>query len=137
MPKRSRKTSPAKPQGSNEISIFVSGAPRTVLDPKLEVYPIWGSGPASRDVRTHDSDALTIGEVVGRVVKVRADKFEGQWKQTLDTLTDLGTAISNRASGWKIDEIEVGLTLSTKGELLFIAEASAAASIKLKLKPKT
>ena len=34
-------------------------------------------------------------------------------------------------------EIEVGMTLSAKGELLFIAEAGAEASIKFVLKKKT
>ncbi|HEY9132036.1 MAG TPA: hypothetical protein VIM98_09795 [Dyella sp.] len=71
-----------------------------------------------------------------RVVTVRAEDVRDQWNRTLDTVMGLSAAIAQRSNNWKIDEIEVGLTLSAKGELLFIAEAGAEASIKFTLKPK-
>jgi Trypsin-co-occurring domain 1 len=79
----------------------------------------------------------TIGEVIGKVTSVPVETVQGQWNETLDTLMNMSGEIAARAESWKIDEIEVGLTLSAKGELLFIAEAGAEASIKVTLKPKT
>lgn len=71
----------------------------------------------------------------GRVEKVPAKSVEAQWQETLDTLMKL-TTVSGQSEGWIIKEIEAGLTLSAKGELLFIAEAGAEASIKFILKRK-
>ena len=71
-----------------------------------------------------------------RVVSVKAEKVREQWGKTLDTVMGLSSAIAQRSQGWVIDEIEVGLTLSASGQLLFIANAGAEASIKFLLKPK-
>lgn len=71
---------------------------------------------------------------IGRVVKVSAQGVEDQWARTVDTLMKLSASISEKSKEWTIDEVEVGLTLSAKGELLFIAEAGAEASIKFILK---
>jgi hypothetical protein len=69
-----------------------------------------------------------------RVAKVRAAEVQEQWTRTVDTLMKLSSTIADRSKDWSIEEIEVGLTLSAKGELLFIAEAGAEASIKFTLK---
>ena len=67
---------------------------------------------------------------LGRVAKVRAGQVQEQWTRTVDTLMKLSSTTAARSKEWSIEEIEVGLTLSAKGELLFIAEAGAEASIK-------
>ena len=89
-----------------------------------------------KDEAEHHAFTKTIGEVIGKVSTVPAVSVQGQWAETIDTLVGLSSTISERADGWTVDELEVGLTLSAKGELLFIAEAGAEASIKVTLKPK-
>lgn len=71
---------------------------------------------------------------IKRVTRVGAAEVEEQWRRTVDTLMKLSSTVANRSKEWTIEEIEVGLTLSAKGELLFIAEAGAEASIKFTLK---
>lgn len=71
-----------------------------------------------------------------RVTKVSAGQIQEQWTRTVDTLMKLSSIAAARSREWTIEEIEVGLTLSAKGELLFIAEAGAEASIKFKLTRK-
>ncbi|MCF3639788.1 hypothetical protein LXM94_07370 [Rhizobium sp. TRM95111] len=106
-----------------EISIFLPDA--------AQVYP-----DLPPDQATEDS-LRDIARAIGRVVRVRKENVQDQWNRTLDTLMALGSAVAQKSGEWRIDEIEVGLTLSAKGELLFIAEAGAEASIKFTLKPKT
>ena len=65
-----------------------------------------------------------------------ATEVQEQWGKTVDTLMKMSSTIAARSKEWSIEEIEVGLTLSAKGELLFIAEAGAEASIKFTLKRK-
>jgi hypothetical protein len=74
---------------------------------------------------------------LGRVAKVGAGQVQEQWTRTVDTLMKLSSTTAARSKEWSIEEIEVGLTLSAKGELLFIAEAGAEASIKFKLTRKS
>lgn len=107
---------------SSEILIYVpEAAPaQTVLPPD----------------ESSEHSLRSIGESVRRIVSVRAEDVRDQWNRTLDIVTGLSSAITQRSATWTIDEIEVGLTLSAKGELLFIAEAGAEASIKFTLKPK-
>lgn len=104
-----------------EISIFVpdaAAAPDTsALPPDKAEHHAW---PSFRS----------------RVATVSADQVRSQWDKTIGVLMNLGAAVAEKAEKWKIDEIEVGFTLSAKGELLFIAEAGAEASIKVVLKPK-
>ncbi len=71
---------------------------------------------------------------INRVRRVAAAEVQEQWERTVDTLMRLSSTVANRSKEWTIEEIEVGLTLSAKGELLFIAEAGAEASIKFTLK---
>lgn len=109
-------------QDEFEISIFVpqgeTAAPRPA-DPSVEHHSISNWIPG-----------------LGRVTKVGAGQIQEQWTRTVDTLMQLASTAAGRSKEWSIEEIEVGLTLSAKGELLFIAEAGAEASIKLKLTRK-
>ncbi|WP_336959164.1 hypothetical protein [Sphingobium aquiterrae] len=105
-----------------EISIFVpegDTAPMLPPDPSVEHHSMrdWVPG-------------------LGRVARVGAAEVQEQWGRTVDTLMKLSSTIAARSKEWSIEEIEVGLTLSAKGELLFIAEAGAEASIKFTLKRK-
>jgi hypothetical protein len=72
-----------------------------------------------------------------RVTRVGAAEVQAQWERTVDALMKLSSSIADRSKEWTIEEIEVGLTLSAKGELLFIAEAGAEASIKFTLKRRS
>lgn len=72
-----------------------------------------------------------------RVTRVGAAEVQAQWERTVDTLMKLSSTIADRSKEWTIEQIEVGLTLSAKGELLFIAEAGAEASINLTLKRRS
>lgn len=108
-----------------ELSIFVPEV--SALDDELP--------PDEAEI--HDLKGVVRSAFKGRVVSVKAEKVQEQWNRTMDTLMSLSTTIAAKAGQWRIDEIEVGLTLSAKGELLFIAEAGAEASIKFVLKPKS
>lgn len=105
-----------------EISIFVPESDTTA--------PL----PADPSVEHHSTRSWVSG--LGRVAKVGAGQVQEQWTRTVDTLMQLSSAAAARSKEWSIEEIEVGLTLSAKGELLFIAEAGAEASIKFKLTRK-
>ena len=62
-------------------------------------------------------------------------EMAADWKDKLDRIVDVAThAAQSQDKAWRIDEIEIGLTLSAKGKLLFIAEAGAEASVKVTLK---
>lgn len=108
-------------QDNWDISIFVPDAEIAVLpdDPAVENHSLRGLIPG-----------------LNRVVKVGAEEVQEQWSRTVDTLMRLSSTVADRSKDWSIEEIEVGLTLSAKGELLFIAEAGAEASIKFVLKKK-
>lgn len=104
-----------------EIAVFVPGAaPVAVV-----------ADPAKRHSLTRP------GPVYSRVMKIKNSEVEGQWTRTVDALMNLSSTVASRTKEWDIEEIEVGMTLSAKGELLFIAEAGAEASIKFTLKKKT
>lgn len=103
-----------------EISIFVPGGDTAAAlppDPSVEHH-------AMRDWMPD----------LGCITRVKAAEVQEQWSKTVDTLMKLSSAIAARSKEWSVEEIEVGLTMSAKGELLFIAEAGAEASIKFKLK---
>lgn len=105
-----------------EIAIFV---------PQNDAAPVL---PPDRSVEHHSIRDWVPG--LGRVARVSAGEIQEQWGRTVDTLMKLSSTIAARSTEWSIEEIEVGLTLSAKGELLFIAEAGAEASIKFTLKRK-
>lgn len=111
------------PESSNlEISLFV---PESL--PAPPVLPL--------DQAEQHSLKGVVGAFRG-VTRVSMESVQSQWNSTIDTLVGLTSTIAAKAQDWEIDEIEVGLTLSAKGELLFIAEAGAEASIKVVLKPR-
>ncbi len=72
----------------------------------------------------------------GAVKVVDGEAMKKQWKKTIDDMLALTSSMTGAQSEWSLDGIEIGLTLSAKGELLFIAEAGAEASVKLTLKRK-
>lgn len=109
-------------QDEFEISIFVPDGDN--------VEPL----PPDSSVEHHAMRDWVPG--LGQVAKVNAAQVQEQWTRTVDTLMKLSSTIADRSKEWSIEEIEVGLTLSAKGELLFIAEAGAEASIKFKLTRK-
>jgi hypothetical protein len=91
--------------------------------------------PPDDAVREHALRDLLSG--AKRVTRVGAAEVQAQWERTVDTLMKLSSTIADRSKEWTIEEIEVGLTLSAKGELLFIAEAGAEASIRFTLKRRS
>lgn len=111
---------PKKAQADFEISIFVPGgdiAEQHSADPAVENHSLREFIPS-----------------FGRIEKISAAEVQEQWSRTIDTLMTLSSNIADRSDAWSIDEIEVGLTLSAQGQLLFIAEAGAEASIKFTMK---
>ena len=112
---------------------------RTTQDEfKISIFVPEGETAAPRQadesVEHHSISKFVPG--FGRVAKVGAGQIQEQWARTVDTLMQLSSAAAARSKEWSIEEIEIGLTLSAKGELLFIAGAGAEASIKLKLARK-
>ena len=95
--------------------------------------------PAAPILPLDQAEQHSLGSIAGtirRVSTVSLETVQAQWNGTIETLVGLTSTIAAKAKDWDIDEVEVGLTLSAKGELLFIAEAGAEASIKITLKPK-
>ncbi|WP_332739430.1 Pepco domain-containing protein [Hydrogenophaga sp.] len=84
-------------------------------------------------VETHSLKGFFSG---GAVKVVDGEAMKKQWKKTIDDMLALTSSMTGAQSEWSLDGIEIGLTLSAKGELLFIAEAGAEASVKLTLKRK-
>ena len=72
----------------------------------------------------------------GRVVDASVDAIKANWQETIQKLAEIGDGIDDDSAGWGVSQIEVGLTLSAKGQLLFIAEGSAEASVKITLTPR-
>jgi hypothetical protein len=72
----------------------------------------------------------------GQVVEASVDTLKANWQETIRKLAEVGDGIDDDASTWGVSQIEVGLTLSATGKLLFIAEASAEASVKITLTRK-
>lgn len=69
----------------------------------------------------------------GRVVEASVEALRENWRETVQKLVEIGDGVEDAESGWGVSEIEVGLTLSATGRLLFIAEAGAEASVKIRL----
>jgi hypothetical protein len=114
------KTEKAEKTASDwKASIFVPGmeAPAAEMDPSVE---------------THSIKSF----VFGRVETVEPEAMKDQWEKTVGLLMGMTSSLDEKAKNWQIEEVEIGLTLSAKGELLFIAEAGAEASVKIKLARK-
>jgi hypothetical protein len=120
----------AKDYGDWKASIFVPGAPRDSAAGSGSS----GGGHAETDpsVETHSIRSF----VFGSVETGEPGEMKDQWQKTVALVMDMTSSLDEKARGWHIDEVEVGLTLSAKGELLFIAEAGAEASIKVTLSRK-
>lgn len=101
------------------ISIFVPGGAST-------------SSVGSPDPSTEDHARPWIPGAA-RIEKI-SDRIFEQWDATIQRVMQMSSAIGGQEKNWSADEIQVGFTLSAKGELLFIAEAGAQASITVKLK---
>jgi len=108
------------PRDEWKIAIFVPEAAATGVS-------------SERPDPARDHVSLRALNPFARIEEVPAKPLREQWAETIAAVMDLGAAARERADEWTVDEIEVGLTLSAKGKLLFIAEAGAEASIKLKL----
>jgi len=69
-----------------------------------------------------------------REIEVPASQVREQWNRTLEGLMSLAEDWSaGHTNNWHVAEVKVGMTLSAKGHLLFIAEAGAAATVEIKL----
>jgi hypothetical protein len=104
-------------------------------DLKISIFVPEGGSPPTNNRSTDPARDHSLLSMIGlgRVEEVGVQDVRGQWAQTIATVLDLGSLIRDEARGWTVDEMEVGLTLSASGKLLFIAEAGAEASITLKL----
>lgn len=108
--------------------------PETESDWKALVF-VPGSRPATAPPVQEEAVQLHSirSFLFGRVEDADPASMRDQWQRTLDLVMDLGSSLSRKDKAWEVGEIEIGLTLSAKGELLFIAEAGAEASVKIKL----
>lgn len=88
---------------------------------------------AERGMYPPQAGAPGLRERGGRVVDASVDALRENWRETVRKLVEIGEGVDDAESGWGVSEIEVGLTLSAKGQLLFIAEAGAEASVKITL----
>jgi len=103
------------------IQILTAGAP------EIE----WGTPPSGHDLEEHS--LAPMDERAGKVVEVGVDVIRRNISAVIDALDAILPAPEHQSSGWAVDTIEVGLTLGAKGQVLFISEASAEASIKITL----
>ncbi|MFJ4039173.1 hypothetical protein ACIPVB_13985 [Microbacterium sp. NPDC090007] len=69
----------------------------------------------------------------GEIVEASVDALRESWHDTIEKLTAVVDGIDDDISTWGVNQVEVGLTLSAKGQLLFIAQAGAEATVKITL----
>lgn len=111
------------PPGALEIlapreSLPPSAPSRFTFEPSVKSQSLWSPSEALFEIKPVDQDAM-----------------EADWKEKLGRIVDIATsAAQTQDKAWHIDEIEIGLTLSAEGKLLFIAKAGAEASVKVTLK---
>jgi Trypsin-co-occurring domain 1 len=104
-----------------------------ILVPK-RAAPTRGARGVTDAVTTHATQPWTA-QAFFDVKKVDPKDMAANWQAKLAQVLDMAADVAaKKDKGWHIDEIEIGLTLSAKGELLFIAEAGAEASVKVTLK---
>jgi hypothetical protein len=98
---------------------LLPGAPsRFTFEPGVKSQSLWSPSEAPFEIKPVDQDAMAA-----------------DWKEKLGRIVDIATsAAQTQDKAWHIDEIEIGLTLSAEGKLLFIAKAGAEASVKVTLK---
>lgn len=90
-------------------------------------------GYAQRGMYPPQAGGPTLRDRGGRVVDASVETLRENWRETVQKLIEIGDGVQDAGSDWGVSEIEVGLTLSAKGQLLFIAEAGAEASVKITL----
>jgi hypothetical protein len=97
-----------------------------------------GDAPIASDGSVTLHSLPFVGTIFhGKVEEVPAASVQGQWAATIGGLLESASDwVAHETGPWQIEEVTVGLTLSAKGKLLFIAEASAEGSIQLKLTRK-
>jgi hypothetical protein len=80
-----------------------------------------------------------VGWLFGAEEKpVESSAVKQQWADTISGIVaTVGEWSAAQSNQWKIEEVTFGLTLSAKGKLMFIAEASAKGSVQVKLKRTT
>lgn len=107
-------------------------AKKKSADEEILIFVPEGAAPA----RPHDPNVTdhALELLSGRRIERVSTQVTKQWEATIDRLMAMTSSIGDKAGEWMADEITVGFTLSAKGELLFIAEAGATASISVKLK---
>ena len=108
---------------------------RSVRNPcPKRAAPTRGARGVTDAVTTHATQPWTA-QAFFDVKKVDPKDMAANWQAKLAQVLDMAADVAaKKDKGWHIDEIEIGLTLSAKGELLFIAEAGAEASVKVTLK---
>lgn len=105
-----------------------------ILVPRKRLQAPGGRASTDPSVVTHALEAWKA-EKFFDVEKADSQDMAADWKRKLDRIVEVATdAATTKGKAWHIDEIEIGLTLSAKGELLFIAEAGVEASVKVVLK---
>lgn len=104
-------------------------APKARADDHAEESVADASG-----VRHSGGSALSRWWGDNEILPIDGDALQAEWDKTMSSVLSLANSAGSKLGSWKIDEISVGLTLSAKGKLLFIAEAGAQASFTVKLK---
>lgn len=106
----------------------------TRWDVQIYVPQAAGTQPLNDDaVQKHSLPSWLGGS---KIDLLDGSTMQSQWTETIDNMLKLTTSIVGGVGDWQLDAMEVGMTLSAKGQLLFIAEAGAQASVKLTLKRK-
>ena len=139
MPKRTRTGSRAK-SSAKTTTLPAKDWTLTLLVPtaKADEEEV---RPGSR-TKLHATDLHAtgmIGWLFGATEEpVKSTDVKRQWAETISGIvTTVGEWTAAQTDRWQIEEVTFGLTLSAKGKLLFIAEASAQGSVQVKLKRAT
>lgn len=98
------------------------------------LLPTAENGSGEGPIRQHSGPVAARG---AQVVDASVETLKSNWRETIQKLTAIGDGIDDDSVSWAVSQIEVGLTLGAKGQLLFIAEASAEASVKITLSRRT
>lgn len=70
-------------------------------------------------------------------VTIDLKEAKSRWEEGLETVRELIEVSAAKAvGGWELDEVSIGMTLTAKGKLAFIAEAGVEASIHFVFKQK-
>lgn len=84
----------------------------------------------------HTGHLLPLNPAKPVLKSLSGDEFMQSWRDTVGAVAKLAESADSGSTHWAIDRLEIDLTISAEGKLVFIAEASAAASVKLTLRRK-